>query len=103
MNNHLNDNLGTPIFFAIWGNDDDDKAQKLNEDRYEVFVDGHYIGDKVLYTQYEDESTIADFLETQGFADIRVEKDGDHIIVRSHNKEEAMKMTRAIEVYLNNR
>ena len=102
VNNYLNDNSGTPIFFAIFGMNDD-RAEKLNEDRYEVFVDGHYIGDKVLYTQHEDESTVADFLKNQGFSDVRVEKDGDHIIVHSHNREEAMEMNRALEVYLNNR
>lgn len=101
MNNELNNNIGSPILFYVWG--DREQGSKLNQDRYEVFVDGEYVGDKVLYAQNEDESSVADFLEKQGYDQVKVEKDGDHIIVHSHDHDEAAKMRHALEVYLNNR
>lgn len=94
-------NLGIPLFFNLRENDQD--TTKLFEDRYEVFVEGKYVGDKTLYAQNEDFHDVADFLEKQGFQNVEVELNGDHILVHADNSSEAEKMRQALEIYLSNR
>lgn len=93
-------NIGLPIFFNVRGEDD---STNLVEDRYQVFVEGQYVGDKTLYTQAEDTNDVADFLKKEGFENAEIELDGDHIIVHSENHQEAMKMRQVLEVFLKNR
>ncbi|MFN7252036.1 MAG: hypothetical protein ACK4M9_14745 [Anaerobacillus sp.] len=94
-------NLGVPLFFNL--RDDALDTTKLFEDRYEVFVEGKYVGEKALYAQNEDIHDVADFLEKQGYENVQVELNGDHIIVHADNSGEAEKMRQALEVYLKNR
>lgn len=94
-------NLGIPLFFNLRENDQD--TTKLFEDRYEVFVEGKYVGDKTLYTEKENFHDVADFLEKQGFQNVEVELNGDHILVHADNSGEAEKMRQALEIYLSNR
>lgn len=100
----LNNQSGSaiPIFFYLRGGIDEE-VTKLTEDQYDVFVDDKYVGKKTLYTQNEDFHDVADFLERQGFQNIEIELNGDHIVVHADDAQEAEKMRQALEVYLNNR
>ncbi len=99
-NSHSN-NVAFPIYFNIQEQELD--TTKLSEDRYDVFVEGKYVGEKTLYAQNEDFHVVGDFLEKQGFKNIEVELNGDHIVVHAADQSEAEEMRRALEVYLNNR
>lgn len=101
INNGNNLGFGIPLYFSIRGVEQD--TAKLSEDRYEVFVEEDYIGDKSMYAQNEDFHAICDFLEKQGFSNVEVELDGDHIVVHTDSHSQANEMRKALEVYLNNR
>ncbi|WP_139193152.1 hypothetical protein [Anaerobacillus alkalilacustris] len=93
--------VGFPIFFNVVGGDVD--SLKLSEDRYDVYVEDNYIGEKSLLAQNEDFHVIGDFLERQGFENVQVDLNGDHIVVHASNNEEAANMIKALKVYLSNR
>lgn len=101
MNNSSNNNITIPLFFNL--RDEEQVATKLSEDSYDVFVNGMYVGEKTLYAQNEDFHAVGDFLEQQGFNNVEVELNGDHIVVHADTRDEAERMRQALEVYLNNR
>jgi hypothetical protein len=74
---------------------------KLNEDQYEVYVNGTFIGRKTLKTQGEDLSDIDDFLRNQGFSDFTASVDGDHYTI--HADQQDNDISNALSVYFNNR
>ncbi|UCZ53086.1 hypothetical protein LGQ02_20290 [Bacillus shivajii] len=94
-------NVGFPIFFRF-GVDGDESA-KLNDDRYELYVNHHYVGDHTMFAEKEDAHAISDFLHQQGFKHVNLEVNGDHIVVHSPTKEEADRMEQALKVFVNNR
>ena len=65
MNNQNYANNQNVIPFTT-GNIGDDAAVKLNEDQYEVYVNGNFVGHKTLKTQGEKVSDVDDFLKAQG-------------------------------------
>jgi len=93
--------IGVPIFFGYLGNNEGDA--KLNEDRYEMFVNGEYVGEQTLYTDIEDATDISDFLDKQGFHDVQMDVEGDHIMIHCSNESEANKVEEVIRVYVHNR
>lgn len=74
---------------------------KLNEDTYEVFVNGSFVGRKTLKNQGENLSDIDDFLRNQGFSDFTTSVDGDHYMIEVRNQED--NFADALSVYFNNR
>jgi hypothetical protein len=74
---------------------------KLNEDTYEVFVNGSFVGRKTLKNQGENLSDIDDFLRNQGFSDFTTSVDGDHYMIEVSNQED--NFSDALSVYFNNR
>lgn len=74
---------------------------KLNEDTYEVFVNGNFVGRKTLKNQGENLSDIDDFLRKQGFSDFTTSVDGDHYMIEVRNQED--NFADALSVYFNNR
>ncbi|MCM3693469.1 hypothetical protein [Neobacillus niacini] len=74
---------------------------KLNEDQYEVYVNGVFVGSKTLKTQGEDLSDIDDFLRIQGFSDFTSFVDGDHYMI--HVDHQDNDISNALSVYFNNR
>jgi hypothetical protein len=74
---------------------------KLNEDTYEVFVNGSFVGRKTLKNQGENLSDIDDFLRNQGFSDFTTSVDGDHYMIEVSNQED--NFSNALSVYFNNR
>lgn len=91
--------FGLPIFFRNVASD----GSKLNEDRYEMFVNGEYIGDHTLFAEKEEATDISDFLDRQGFADVQLDVEGDHILIHCSNESEVNDVEKAVRVFKNNR
>ncbi|WP_096185933.1 hypothetical protein [Evansella halocellulosilytica] len=96
-----NGNVGIPIFFRFAGQETQDA--KLHDDRYELYVNHHYVGDHTMYAEKENAQAIADFLHQQGFKHVNLEVNGDHIVIHSTTNEEAERMENALRVYVHNR
>lgn len=79
----------------------EDLNTKLNHDRYEVYVNGDFIGFKTLLTQNETVSDVNDFLHEQGFRAFKGNEDGDHYEIEALDSEEQIKQ--ALQVYLQTR
>ncbi|WP_096437738.1 hypothetical protein [Alteribacter populi] len=94
-------NTGFPIYFHIFTGGETES--KLTEDRYELFVNNHYIGDHTLYAEKEDVAGVKDFLHQQGFKHVNIEVNGDHIVVITPTHEEAERMENALRVFVQNR
>lgn len=103
MSNLYNPSQGYPLFFLVGGDISEENDVKLNEDRYELYVNNHFIGSHTMFLQKEDATVISDFLHSQGFKHVNLEVNGDHIIVHTDSQEEAQQMERAIEVFVKNR
>lgn len=80
---------------------DSNSDVKLNEDQYEVYVNGSFVGRKTLKTQGEDLSDIDDFLRNQGFSDFTSSVDGDHYTITVDHQDD--EVSNALSVYFNNR
>jgi hypothetical protein len=73
---------------------------KLNHDRYDVYVNGEYVGNKVLLTQSEDITDVNDFLKTQGFKHFEGRLDGDHYDLHVEDEQNLNEMKEALQIYL---
>ena len=80
---------------------DNDSNAKLSEDRYEVFVNGEFVGYKSLKAQGEQLSDIDGFLRMQGLTGFSTYLDGDHYHIQTNSQSETI--ADALEVYFNNR
>jgi hypothetical protein len=74
---------------------------KLNHDRYEVYVNGDFIGYKTLLTQSEELDDINFFLHEHGFNQFQTQEDGDHYNIETDSSSDNLKQ--ALHVYLQNR
>ncbi|WP_417898583.1 hypothetical protein ABN702_21210 [Bacillus haimaensis] len=90
-------------FFGIASNMDRniDTSTKLSHDRYEVYVNGDFVGQKTLLSTREDVTSVNEFLHTQGHNDFLTNLDGDHYHIRTTKKERELK--HALQLYLNSR
>ncbi|WP_051314961.1 hypothetical protein [Alteribacter aurantiacus] len=93
--------VGYPLYFRVFQGDVGDT--KLTEDRYEMYVNNHYVGDHTLYTEKEHASEVKDFLHQQGFKNVNMEVNGDHIVVITPSHEEAERMENCLRIYAQNR
>jgi hypothetical protein len=94
-------NNGNNMLPFIGVDSDANSDVKLNEDQYEVYVNGDFVGRKTLKTQGEDLSDIDDFLRNQGFSDFITSVDGDHYTI--HVDHQDGDISNALSVYFNNR
>jgi hypothetical protein len=94
-------NNGNNMFPFFNVNPNADSNVKLNEDQYEVYVNGNFIGHKTLKTQGENLSDIDDFLLNQGFNNFSTSVDGDHYTI--HVDHQDGDISNALSVYFNNR
>lgn len=78
-----------------------DSNAKLSEDRYEVFVDGDFVGYKTLKAQGEQLSDIDGFLRMQGLTNFSTSLDGDHYYIQT--KSQSGDIADALDIYFNNR
>ena len=82
-------------------NTDNDANVKLNEDRYEVYVNDNLVGHKSLKNQGEKLSDIDGFLRSQGLSDFSTSLDGDHYQIQTNGQD--TDITNALSVFFNNR
>ncbi|MBM7662399.1 capsule polysaccharide export protein KpsE/RkpR [Bacillus mesophilus] len=73
---------------------------KMNHDRYDVYVNGEFVGHKVLLTQSEDITDVNDFLKTQGFKHFEGRLDGDHYDLHVEDNQSLQDMREALQIYL---
>lgn len=74
---------------------------KVRHDRYDVYVNKNYIGQKQLLTAQESVQDIDDFLMNEGYSNFQSYLDGDHYHIRAIDKEQDL--TNVLKVYLQNR
>lgn len=86
--------VGVPILPIGEENHD----MKLSQDRYEVFVNGDKVGNKILLTQTEDAHDLHSYLESNGFTDFEYQVIGDHIEIQT--KQESGHMKGILSSYL---
>ena len=97
----INQNTSNSSFPIINSNLSTDVHSKLTEDRYEVFVNHSFVGQKTLKSRGEDLSDIDDFLRNQGFISFSSSINGDHYIISAN--EHISEIENALTVYFNNR
>ena len=98
--NGLNGTAGAFVPFIADLNNDDLNTKEGNE-RYHVYVNDHYVGDKECVSQGDGgPSSIQSYLTAKGFEDLNIKTVGDHINVKTdeHDQDEAIK--RHLSVYL---
>ena len=95
------DNRYLANIFAL-GRDNDGNTTKINEDRYELYVNNHLVGNKSLLNQSDKINDVDDFLKTQGFTNFKTNLDGDHYQIEASD-EDRQGIIDALSVYVNNR
>ncbi len=71
---------GEPSPFML-GSIADPTNLKLSHDRYEVYVNGDFVGHKVLLTQSESIDDVAKYLKNNGYQGFSTNLDGDHYYI----------------------
>ncbi|WP_078554146.1 hypothetical protein [Bacillus alkalicellulosilyticus] len=79
---------------------DDPLSLKNGNESYDIFVNEHYIGKKLVMTQNGSVNDIVDFIKKQGVNDISTELTGDHYNIKTN---EEQRVQQIIDVYLQNR
>lgn len=74
---------------------------KISHDRYDVYVNDDFIGQKSLLTAQESVHDIDEFLMNEGHRDFHSYLDGDHYYIRSQANEKDL--AHVLKVYLQNR
>lgn len=91
------------LFFQSFGVRDFDghSTSKLSHDRYEVYVNGDYVGQKTLLNQIDDITDVNDFLRTHGLSNFKAHLDGDRYDIYAGR--EGNKIRDALSIYFQNR
>lgn len=94
-------NGGNGLFmYPFHHNLDNDDDVKIASDRYHVYVNGDYIGDKLSIAQGDGEwKSIEGYLKGRNFEGYRVTRDGDHIYVDVRDEDQAEAIRNHLEVY----
>lgn len=90
-------NTYPPIAFHI----NDKNNSKIQHDSYEVYVDGEYIGEKILFAQNEKPEDIPAYLTKEGYKDFQFQIEGSKIFINTINRKISEEMRNHLEVYLN--
>lgn len=96
-NSPFNPNGWPPLFFNVQS--EDDVNMKLNHDSYRVYVNGDYVGDKVLLAPNENINDIKGYLRDQGFNGFTANQDGDYLLIDADD-EEARHIRDNLNIYL---
>jgi hypothetical protein len=72
-----------------------------SSDRYDVYVNQDFIGQKLLLTAQESVHDIDDFLKSEGYRNFQSYADGDHYYIRAVENEQDV--ANVLKVYLQNR
>jgi hypothetical protein len=92
---------GNRFFHAFRPENKNNDQVKLIDDRYDVFVNGTFVGHKRLNTKAESLTDIDDFLKQQGITEFNSKLDRDKYIIVANGKTNQIKDI--LEVYFNNR
>ncbi len=79
----------------------DEYNVKLAQDRYEIYVNGDFVGFKPLLTQNASLEDVDSFLHEQGFKAFDAEATGDHYNIQTEAEDDKLKQ--ALHVYLQTR
>ncbi|MDQ0226683.1 hypothetical protein [Metabacillus niabensis] len=74
---------------------------KVSHDRYDVYVNDDFVGQKYLLTAQESVHDIDEFLMNEGQKDFHSYLDGDHYYIRTQTNEQSI--SNVLKVYLQNR
>lgn len=96
--NNINDSNIIP---AIFINNQHNFNYGIDHDFYNVYVNGKYIGKKVLLTQAEKIKDLEKYLHTNNFNKFVLETDGNSVYISDDNSEESKQIKETLNVYLN--
>lgn len=99
--NYSNGSGEFPLFFTLKNSLDDNL--KTYYDTYDVFVNGDYIGHKVLAAENEKPSDINSHLEQHGFYNFKDDIEGNQISIEIEDNDEAKRIKRDLKIFLNTR
>lgn len=68
---------------------------------YRVFVNGDYIGDKVLLGQNEEVKELDEYLKNNNFTNYSTLVDGNRYLIKEEDRGQAHKMKDNLQIYLN--
>lgn len=87
----------------LFTNLNDNHEFKNKQDRYDIYVNKDYVGQKMMFAQNEEIYDVEDFLKEQGVNDFQTELDGDHFHFQTDNDAESQAMKEVLGVYLQSR
>ncbi|UOE92039.1 MULTISPECIES: hypothetical protein [Bacillaceae] len=99
------DNFNGNIFLPLFGvlrTEGTDIVKEAHE-AYDIYVNGDFVGKKVLLTQTENIDDTLDFLKKQGISDVTAHLKGDHYIIETKDENELNHLKDALSTYLHNR
>ncbi len=73
---------------------------KINEDRYEIFVNNDFVGYKTLLNRNDTLKDVDDFLRHQGLDNFKTELIGDHYYINADDRRRAKEI---LSIYCQNR
>ncbi|WP_066049315.1 hypothetical protein [Robertmurraya korlensis] len=73
---------------------------KLQDDRYEIYVNNDFVGYKILLNQSDSIEDVDDFLKQQGIKEFSGQLDGDHYYIQTNDANTVKDM---LGVYCHNR
>jgi len=89
-------------FFNFDALSGDENNAKLNHDRYELYVNNQYIGNKTLLNANDKISDVDDYLKAQGYTNFTTSLKGDHYEIEAAADDQSG-IQDAISVYVRNR
>jgi len=76
-------------------------GQKQYHDRYHIYVNDDFVGNKVLLTGNDSISDVENYLRGIGFEDFITDLEGDNYLIHSKNSLDSAKMKTILGGYLN--
>ncbi|WP_027408077.1 hypothetical protein [Anoxybacteroides tepidamans] len=77
-------------------------SSENTHERYEVYVNGDFVGYKILSKQNEELVDLEDFLHKQGFSEAKAHIDKSHYEIKT-DKDSAERIKKVLEMYLQQR
>lgn len=82
-------------------NTSDDYYDVNNHDFYTVYVDGDYMGKKLLLSQSDKISDTVDYLHKNNFNNFNSKIDGNSLYINDDDRRESKQLKDTLHVYLN--
>lgn len=89
-----------PYPFNLYPDEGDQDGGKVADERYHVYVNGDYVGDRLSIAQGDGGwQAVEGYLKGRDFSGYRVTKDGDQVYVDVQNEEEAEDIRSHLSIY----